>query len=147
DRIFRKGISCMTGPGKYRKASSWLLYLLLAGLHNTIAESLHAQDVSFLTPSKFSAGSGSVSSGVGDFNQDGNRDLAVANHLSGNVSILLGNGDGTFQPPVNFPVGGFPDFVIVNYFNNDSIQDLAVASSASLTSPGGSVSVLLGNGD
>ena len=44
---------------------------------------------------------------VGDFNGDGKPDLAVANWgsnldtMPGNVSILLGNGDGTFQPAVN----------------------------------------------
>lgn len=57
-----------------------------------------AQAISFNAPVVYPAGSGPDSEVVGDFNGDGKRDLAVANHNSGTVSILLGNGDGTFQP-------------------------------------------------
>ena len=42
---------------------------------------------------------------VGDFNGDGKSDLAVANNGSDNVSVLLGNGNGTFQTARNYPVG------------------------------------------
>ena len=101
---------------------------------------------SFFTAKKSAAGLGSFgSSGVGDFNQDGNQDLAVAGLSSNHVSVLLGNGDGTFQTAVNFPVTGTPSFadsIIVSYFNGDSIQDLAVANSN-----GNNISVLLGNGN
>src|SRR6516164_9037180 len=45
---------------------------------------------------------------VADFNSDGNLDLAVSNFLTNDVSILLGIGDGTFLPPVNYPVGAGP---------------------------------------
>src|SRR5262249_118184 len=49
----------------------------------------------------------------GDFNGDGRTDLAVVNQGSylvgnGSVSVLLGNGDGTFRPKVTYPVGQFP---------------------------------------
>ena len=77
---------------------------------------------------------------MGDFNQDGNRDLAVANSGSNDVSVLAGNGDGTFQTAVDFPVGESPNSLVVGYFNGDSIQDLAVANSW----PNPSISVLLG---
>jgi hypothetical protein len=79
---------------------------------------------------------------VGDFTGDGTPDLAVANAGSGTVSVLLGNGDGSFQTAVNYDVGGFPTSVAVGDVNGDGLPDLAVANSGSNT-----VSVLLGNGD
>ncbi len=81
---------------------------------------------------------------VGDFNGDGIPDLAVADagagSLADTVSVLLGNGDGSFQPPQAFPAGEEPIAVAVGDFNGDGVPDLAVANDA------GTVSVLLGNG-
>ena len=45
---------------------------------------------------------------VGDFNRAGNLDVVTANYASGNVSVLLGNGNGSFQPAENFAVGTLP---------------------------------------
>ena len=58
------------------------------------------------------------------------------------MSVLLGNGDGTFQAAVNYPAGLNPFSVAVGDFNGDGKPDLAVANYGSNT-----VSVLLGNGD
>jgi hypothetical protein len=80
--------------------------------------------------------------GMGDFNGDGSYDLAVANSSTDNVSILLGNGDGTFRTYGSVPVGSAPKAVGVGDFNGDGIPDLAVANAND-----GTVSVLLGNGD
>jgi len=60
-----------------------------------------------------------------DFNNDGKLDLAVANWLSGTVSILLGNGDGTFQQPLKFSNPG-PEQIAVGDFDEDGNLDLAV---------------------
>ena len=59
-------------------------------------------------PCNYGAGHEPVSVAVGDFNGDGKLDLAVANYESNNVSMLLGNGDGTFQAAVNYGAGTEP---------------------------------------
>lgn len=79
---------------------------------------------------------------LGDFNGDGIPDLAVANRDSFTVSILLGRGDGTFQPAVNYFTGPNPVSIAVGDFNGDGKLDLALALLGT-----GTVSVLLGNGD
>ena len=61
---------------------------------------------------------------------------------SDNVSVLLGNGDGTFQTQKTYAVGYGPYSVAVGDFNGDGKADLAVANYGS-----DNVSVLLGNGD
>jgi len=81
---------------------------------------------------------------VGDFNADGRPDLAVAN--TNNISILLGNVGGTFQPAVNYAAGTNPYSVTVGDFNADGRPDLAVANYGNALSIG-NVSILLGNGD
>jgi hypothetical protein len=79
---------------------------------------------------------------VGDFNGDGNRDLAIVNQAQNTVSILLGNGDGTFAAHADFPTGNTPVAVATGDFNGDGKLDLAVVNKL-----GNSVSILLGNGD
>jgi hypothetical protein len=79
---------------------------------------------------------------VADFNRDGVPDLVVSNFGSNTVSVLLGNGDGSFQAAQNFNSGSGPDAVAVDDFNRDGIPDLAVANQKD-----GTVSVLLGNGN
>ena len=84
---------------------------------------------------------------VGDFNRDGNLDVAVTctdatSYEEEVVSVILGNGDGTFGPPTNFPAGKVPVGVVAADFNGDGILDLAVADLKN-----GIVSVLLGKGD
>ena len=79
---------------------------------------------------------------VADLNGDGKLDLAVANNGSNNVSVLLGNGNGTFAAAQNFITGTEPRSVAVADLNGDGKPDLAVASYGD-----GTVSVLLGNGN
>jgi hypothetical protein len=89
------------------------------------------------------AGRGPASVAVGDFNQDGKLDLAVANELSSNVTILLGNGAGGFTQPAGSPVGvgSGPRSVAVGDFNLDGKPDLATANEQT-----NNVTILLGNG-
>jgi len=94
-----------------------------------------------LRTTSFAAGSGLLSSlAVGDFNRDGKADLAVTDANSSTVSILLGNGNGTFQTPVNYSTG-IANAVAIGDFNGDGKLDLGVANG------NGSISILLGNGD
>ena len=88
----------------------------------------------------FAVGSSPCSVAVGDFNGDTFLDLAVANCVSSNVSILLGNGTGSFGTATNFAVGTDPVSVAVGDFNGDTFLDLAVANFVS-----NNVSILLGN--
>src|SRR6516164_3478874 len=70
--------------------------------------STHRAQAGFLAVLGFDAANLPYSVVVGDFDRDGKLDLAVANSGSNTVSVMLGNGDGTFQSPRNFPVGSFP---------------------------------------
>jgi len=79
---------------------------------------------------------------VGDFNNDGNSDLVTANNATNNVSLLLGNGDGTFGAATYFPVGSSPYTVAVADFNGDGNLDLATVNQNS-----NNVSILPGNGN
>lgn len=89
-------------------------------------------------------GGDAITLAAGDFNNDGNLDLALANERGGSLSILLGNGDGTFAPGRVYATGPEPHGVVVGDFNGDKNLDLAVVNSSSLVD---AVSILLGNGD
>ncbi|MGO9588892.1 MAG: beta strand repeat-containing protein [Candidatus Acidiferrales bacterium] len=82
---------------------------------------------------------------VGDFAGYGKLDFATQN-ADNTISVVLGNGDGTFQLPVLYPAGPAGTTLqglTVGDFNGDGIRDIAVSFSG--TSSG--VGVLLGNGD
>ena len=82
---------------------------LLAAL--LLAPSTQAQPpVDFIDdpPTYLTAGTFPTSVGVGDFNGDHDPDLAVANQFSDDVSVLLGDVDGSFTAAASVPPGGFP---------------------------------------
>jgi subtilisin-like proprotein convertase family protein len=107
----------------------------------TVTTPATCNPVSFASATNFGVSTHPDSVVVGDFNGDGQQDLAVANHSSNNVSILLGMGMGSFGAATNFGVGNGPLSVAVGDFNGDGQQDLATANDFS-----GNVSILLGTG-
>ena len=96
--------------------------------------------------SPVSGGLGPLWATAGDFNGDGKLDLAVADIFGNDVTVLLGNGDGTFTEapgsPVTVPGGNETLGVVAADFNGDGKLDLAVTSAVS-----GTVTIFLGAGD
>src|SRR5271170_3639957 len=98
--------------------------------------------ITYFGPPSYPAGNAPDAVVVADLNNDGKLDIVTANFNSGTISVLLGNGNGTFKTQVTYPVGNGPDSVAVADFNGDGIPDLVVANEHS-----GTVSILLGNGN
>ncbi|QMS87191.1 DUF4347 domain-containing protein [Nostoc edaphicum CCNP1411] len=157
DQTFVQHLSEITGAdvaasdditGNSELGGDWDLEVKVGSIESDLAltpETMKAYHsilpLSFATASNFSVGSNPSSVTVGDFDKDGNLDLAVANFDSNDVSVLLGNGSGGFGAAANFGVGNSPNSVTVGDFNKDGNLDLATANSSS-----NSVSLLLGNG-
>src|SRR5439155_369433 len=113
-------------------------------------------------------GTDAIALTTGDFNRDGRPDLVVVNNdglpdivsadecgddpacRDGTVSVLLGNGDGTFQPRLVFAEGIFPLSIAIADFDGDHQADLAIANPCGTDeacSSLGTVGIMLGNGD
>jgi hypothetical protein len=73
--------------------------------------------------------------------------LAVASGTYDNVSILLGDGTGSFTLKSNPSTDLNPVSIAIGDFNNDGILDLAVANNGSVASRGDSITIMIGNGD
>jgi hypothetical protein len=112
----------------------------------TISVLLGNGDGTFGTPTTYAVGNSPVALVAADFNGDHIMDLAVANELGRGanqcLSILIGKGDGTFKPAVNYPGGHAPRGIAVGDFNNDGILDIVIANN-----DGNDVSIYIGNGD
>ena len=93
--------------------------------------------------SPYSLGTNLAFIAAGDFNNDGNADLAATSIVDNTVSVLLGDGTGRFTQAAGSPYGAnyFPSAVAIADFDGDGNQDLAIADTY-----GYAVTVLLGNG-
>jgi hypothetical protein len=105
---------------------------------------LNMGDGTFAPPVSYDPGGGSLSCAITDVNGDSRPDLIVplvqGNDGNGKVAVLLGNGNGTIQPPLTFDSGGFgARSVAIADFNGDGRLDVAVANGS------GSLGVLLNN--
>ncbi len=90
---------------------------------------------------------GSFGLGVADFNHDGILDLLTIDFYSDTATLLIGNGDGSFQSPYSYAVGVRPNGVTVADLNGDGSPDLIAANNFSTSRSTGIVTVVLGNGD
>jgi hypothetical protein len=114
---------------------------------STVSVLLGNGDGSFQPPTDFTVGTSlhaaPFSVQMADLTGSGFRkDLVTANYNDDNVSVLLGNGDGTFQAVQNFSTDVGPSSVVVGDFNGDGFPDLATANAL-----GRDVSVLLNQAD
>ncbi len=143
-----------TAPAQVTGAASSKRSVLTAavpGARQRAANAMGSSPSLFLPPVTYYPGSsgGAMSIAVGDVNLDGHPDLVVANYGGDTVGVLLGKGDGTFQPAVTYSSGGVDaTSVAIVDVNGDGKPDLVVANFyANSSSTVGSVGVLLGNGD
>ena len=129
-------------PIRHTKAA-----LLVPALLLTLAPSgVLAQDCDpatlFGAQTLFAAGDAPRSVALADLDGDGDADMAVANYISDDVSVLLNRGDGTFDAQQRFPAGDGPRSVALGDLDGDGDTDMAVANFDS-----DDVSVLLNRGD
>lgn len=113
--------------------------------YNVVSVLLGNGDGTFQSHVDYSTGTAPAVVLAYDFNRDHKLDLATANYnngQAGSVSILLGNGDGTFQTNTDYSAGTGPDGLALGQFNGHKFVDLAVANLI-----GGNMSILPGNGD
>ena len=105
---------------------------------------------SFASASHYPAGTGADSLAIGDLNGDHKLDMVTANangwNRSGTASVLIGRGDGTFEPATSVTVDRGPRGIVLEDFNGDGKLDLATAISGGWFETN-QVNVLFGHGD
>jgi len=134
-----------SAPGSFRAVFPWRgpqfpLAILLAGSMLTVPFSARAEVLFAAAYLGVDAGLSPRCVAIGDLNGDGTPDMAVVSVDANTLSVLLGNGDGSFGTRYDYETGEWPCSVAMGDFNGDGNLDLVMVSDESL-------SVLLGNGD
>lgn len=107
-----------------------------------------ARAQAFSTHLTYNSGGENPNSGaIGDFNGDNKPDIALANVLHANLSVLLNKGDGTFHTAVNYSADRNPESIVTADFNGDGKLDLVTGNFFGGLFSTGNISVLLGNGN
>jgi len=111
---------------------------------STVSVLLNTGAGTFQPGGEFLAGRGPHQVAIGDLNGDGKPDLATANQglFVSTVSVLLNNGNATFQDKRDYETGGNPSSVAIGDLNGDAKPDLVTANAGS-----DSISELVNNGD
>lgn len=111
-------------------------------------------DGTFQSPSRISVPPGAFALAAGDFNRDGNTDLAVLFSAeptgdAENLKILIGTGNGTFTATATYPVGPYAHSLAVGDFNGDGTLDVIVADAGTYVNQNrdGNIRFFAGKGD
>ncbi|HSD01149.1 MAG TPA: VCBS repeat-containing protein, partial [Gaiellales bacterium] len=97
---------------------------------------------SFAGSRDYPAGHTPLSLVAADVNGDGKQDFVTADYYANRVSVLRGNGDGTFRPPVEYSTGRHPYMVVARDLDGDGKPEIVAANDDSNT-----ISVLANRGD
>lgn len=143
------GISSRIGVAIGRSADSSTIFATAQGNtsngQNAVFVLTASADLSTTTFNPIASLTAASALATADLNADGKGDLVVVNDYnatSAYVSVLLGNGDGTFQTPVNYPIAGNMSVAaVIDDVNNDGKLDIVAVSDTQ------QISVLLGNGN
>jgi hypothetical protein len=143
----------------FRYGCLCVVALLIFSSRTAFAFELAQTGTIFGSPTVYdSGGRHAMAVAVADLNGDGRPDLVVANQggtgnctisPSASVSVLIGNGDGTYQAAASYNSGGFNiSAIAVADVTGDGIPDVIVANAvAGNGCPGGTLGLLVGNGD
>jgi len=120
-------------PARWRRASGLLLRagMILAAAIGCVQKDSYVPPDLFYLFATYQVGKNPTSVATADFNQDGFTDLITTNIANNSLSLLFGNGDGTFREQTTIEAAKEPRALALNDFNGDGRVDLAVACSGS----------------
>src|SRR5208282_62197 len=154
DGTFQPGVGYVTGVDALAQPNSLAIAdlsgdgnadVVVAGFSGEVAVLLGNGDGTFQPGVIYTGEYYTFSATIADVNGDGKPDLLVSgwdNEYNGLLGVLIGNGDGTFQPAITYNSGGYSYSVAVSDVNGDGKPDVLVADLYGY----GEVGVLLGNG-